>query len=293
MGPRTKSTSTLAATLHTADLKTFLQQLQQTEEEMSGSHTEAWPVRFSSKVCEKRKHQSRAGTPLDPRTQARVSAAIKFTISYSRLYVELSNTASSTVNPNHLIQIYVNVSPPPPFFLLPFSSPHSGRQIVRCKWTFQRTKAIAKKNFSNFFFLFIFHAVKRQKKDSKKENSTHTKTKNCMNERTRKRNKSVNEHENACALRVRLFLLASKHPSELQSLNASHIHMWNYIFPFSSLISPSSLFSLPAIRLIQRHHPLAWKVPLAGSLKQRVRVPLWDNDGWGGGEPGEQEHIAY
>lgn len=175
------------------------------------------------------------------------------------------------------------------FFLLPFSSPHSGRQIVRCKWTFQRTKAIAKKNFSNFFFLFIFHAVKRWKKDSKKENSTHTKTKNCMNERTRKRNKSVNEHENACALRVRLFLLACKHPSELQSLNASHIHMWNYIFPFS----PSSLFSLPAIRLIQRHHPLAWKVPLADSLKQRVRVPLWDNDGWGGGEPGEQEHIAY
>lgn len=41
MGPRTKSTSTLAATLHTAALKTFLQQLQQTEEEMSGSHTQA------------------------------------------------------------------------------------------------------------------------------------------------------------------------------------------------------------------------------------------------------------
>lgn len=41
MGPRTKSTSTLAVTLHTADLKTFLQQLQQTEEEMSGSHTQA------------------------------------------------------------------------------------------------------------------------------------------------------------------------------------------------------------------------------------------------------------
>lgn len=173
MGPRTKSTSTLAAALHTADLKTFLQQLQQTEEEMSGSHTQAWPVRFSSKVCEKRKHQSRAGTPLDARTQARVSAAIKFTVSYSRPYVELSNTASSTVNPNHLIQIYVNVSPPPPFFLLPFSSPHSGRQIVRCKWTFQRTKAIAKKNFSNFFFLFPFHAVKRQKKTVRKR-TAHT-----------------------------------------------------------------------------------------------------------------------
>lgn len=63
--------------------------------------------------------------------------------------------------------------PTPTIFLLPFSSPHSGRQIVRCKWTFQRTKAIAKKNFSNFFFLFPFHAVKRQKKTVRKR-TAHT-----------------------------------------------------------------------------------------------------------------------
>lgn len=42
---------------------------------------------------------------------------------------------------------------------------------------------------------------------------------------------------------------------------------------------------IPTFPLIQRHHP-AWKVPLAGSLKRRARVPLRDNDGWGGGEPG-------
>lgn len=176
-------------------------------------------------MCEKRKHQSRAGTPLDPRTQARVSAAIKFTVSYSRPYVELSNTASSTVNPNHLIQIYVNVSPPPLFFFIAVFFTSLWEANCQVQMDFPKDESYSKKKLFQLFFLFIFHAVKRQKKDSKKENSTHTKTKNCMNERTRKRNKSVNEHENACALRVRLFLLASKHPSELQSLNASHIHM--------------------------------------------------------------------
>lgn len=156
MGPRTKSTSTLAATLHTADLKTFLQQLQQTEEEMSGSHTQAWPVRFSSKVCEKRKHQSRAGTPLDPHTQARVSAAIKFTVSYSRLYVELSNTASSTVNPNHLIQIYVNVSPPPPFFFIAVFFTSLWEANCQVQMDFPKDESYSKKKLFQLFFPFYF-----------------------------------------------------------------------------------------------------------------------------------------
>lgn len=162
MGPRTKSTSTLAATLHTADLKTFLQQLQQTEEEMSGSHTQAWPVRFSSKVCEKRKHQSRAGTPLDPRTQARVSAAIKFTVSYSRPYVELSNTASSTVNPNHLIQIYVNVAPPFFFTAVFFTSLWEANCQVQMD--FPKDESYSKKNFSNFFSFLFFMQLKDKKR---------------------------------------------------------------------------------------------------------------------------------
>lgn len=41
-----QSTSPLAATLHTADLKTFLQRLQQTEEGTSGGRMQARPVPF-------------------------------------------------------------------------------------------------------------------------------------------------------------------------------------------------------------------------------------------------------
>lgn len=174
MGPRTKSTSTLAATLHTTDLKTFLQQLQQTEEEMSGSHTQAWPVRFSSKVCEKRKHQSRAGTPLDPRTQARVSAAIKFTVSYSRPYVELSNTASSTVNPNHLIQIYVNVSPPPLFFFIAVFFTSLWEANCQVQMDFPKDESYSKKKTFPTFFSFLFFMQLEDKKKTVRKRTAHT-----------------------------------------------------------------------------------------------------------------------
>lgn len=138
---------------------------------------------------------------------------------------------------------------------------------------FPEDESYSKKNFSNFFFLFIFHAVKRQKRTVRRRTVHTQKQNNCMNERTRKRNKSVNEHENACALRVWLFLLATKDPSELQSLNASHIHMWNYIFPISSLISPSSLFSLPHHTSYPKTSPLGLKGAFSRLLETASEGP--------------------